>query len=104
MSLFGGPRHIRIASVGEEGLAAFTALLEAESAGNPVVAIAPTVKTTAKIVKLALDSPRAMAFGCMRPPPPMPSGWRRRSAARWDCGWRRACLRDWSKRRPPTDR
>lgn len=67
MSLFGGPRHIRIASVGDEGLAAFTALLEAESAGNPVVAIAPTVKTTAKIVKLALDSPRAMAFGCYAP-------------------------------------
>ncbi len=44
MSLFGGPRHIRIASVGEEGLAAFTALLEAESAGNPVVAIAPRSK------------------------------------------------------------
>ena len=67
LSLFGGPRFIRIASVGEEGLAAFTALLEAESAGNPVVAIAPMVKTTAKIVKLALDSPRAMAFGCYAP-------------------------------------
>ncbi|WP_047866926.1 DNA polymerase III subunit delta [Sphingomonas paucimobilis] len=67
LSLFGGPRFIRIAGIGEEGLAAFTALLEAESAGNPVVAIAPTVKTTAKIVKLALDSPRAMAFGCYGP-------------------------------------
>ena len=67
LSLFGGPRFIRIAGIGEEGLAAFTALLEAESAGNPVVAIAPTVKTTAKIVKLAIDSPRAMAFGCYAP-------------------------------------
>ena len=67
LSLFGGPRFIRIAGIGGEGLAAFTALLEAESAGNPVVAIAPTVKTTAKIVKLALDSPRAMAFGCYAP-------------------------------------
>ncbi|MET4897318.1 DNA polymerase III subunit delta [Sphingomonadaceae bacterium jetA1] len=67
LSLFGGARHIRIGSVGEEGLAAFTALLEAESAGNPVVAIAPSVKTTAKIVKLAIDSPRAMAFGCYAP-------------------------------------
>lgn len=67
MSLFATARHIRVASAGEESLEAFTTLLNAERAGNPVVAIAPGVKTTAKIVKLALESPRAMAFGCYAP-------------------------------------
>ena len=67
LSLFGGKRFIRAAGVGEESLDALTALLEAETAGNPVVAIAPTVKSTAKIVKLAQGSPRAMAFACYVP-------------------------------------
>lgn len=67
LSLFGGKRFIRVDGVGEESLAALTALLEAETAGNPVVAIAPTVKTTAKIVKLAQSAPRAMAFACYVP-------------------------------------
>lgn len=67
MSLFATARHIRIASAGEESLEAFTMLLAAERAGNPVVALAPSVKTTAKIVKLAIDSPRAMAFASYAP-------------------------------------
>lgn len=67
ISLFGGARFIRIAGAGEESLRAFETLLEADSAGNPVVAIAPTVKSTAKIVKLAIASPRAMAFACYVP-------------------------------------
>jgi len=67
LSLFGGKRYIRVAAVGEESLAALTTLLEAESAGNPVVAIAPGVRSTAKIVKLAQGSPRAMAFACYIP-------------------------------------
>jgi DNA polymerase-3 subunit delta len=67
LSLFGGKRFIRAAGVGEESLDALTALLEAETAGNPVVAIAPTVRSTAKIVKLAQGSPRAMAFACYVP-------------------------------------
>jgi len=67
MSLFGTPRWVRITGLGEESLAAVTALLELESGTNPVVAIAPGVKTSAKIVKLALDHPRAMAFGCYPP-------------------------------------
>ncbi len=62
LSLFGGARHIRVSPAGEECLEAFTALLDADHAGNPVVALAPTVKSTAKIVKLAIDSRRAMAF------------------------------------------
>jgi DNA polymerase-3 subunit delta len=67
ISLFATARFIRVATVGEESLDALTALLQAERAGNPVVAIAPTVKTSAKIVKLAIDSPRAMAFACYAP-------------------------------------
>ncbi len=67
MSLFGGARHIRVSPAGEECLEAFTALLEADHAGNPVVALAPTVKSTAKIVKLAIDSRRAMAFAAYEP-------------------------------------
>ncbi|MGN6268438.1 MAG: DNA polymerase III subunit delta [Sphingomonas sp.] len=67
LSLFGGKRFIRVAGVGEESLAALTALLEAETAGNPVVAIAPAVKSTAKIVKLAQASPHAMALACYVP-------------------------------------
>jgi DNA polymerase-3 subunit delta len=50
LSLFAGARFVRVASAGEESLEAFTNLLAAERVGNPVVAIAPTVKSTAKIV------------------------------------------------------
>src|SRR5205823_13368859 len=67
LSLFGGARHIRVSPAGEECLEAFTALLEADHAGNPVVALAPTVKSTAKIVKLAIDSRRAMAYAAYEP-------------------------------------
>ena len=67
LSLFGDARWIRVTGMGEESVPAVQALLGAERAGNPVVAIAPTVKTSAKLVKLALDSPRALAFACYQP-------------------------------------
>lgn len=67
LSLFGGARYIRVSPAGEECLEAFTALLEADHAGNPVVALAPTVKSTAKIVKLATESRRALAFAAYEP-------------------------------------
>lgn len=67
LSLFGGARFIRAAPIGEESLDALTALLSADHAGNPVVAIAPTVRATAKIVKLAIDSPRAMTCAFYEP-------------------------------------
>jgi DNA polymerase-3 subunit delta len=67
ISLFGGARYVRVSGAGEESLAAFETLLGAEAAGNPVVAIAPLVKSSAKIVKLAIGSPRAMAFACYVP-------------------------------------
>ncbi|WP_271299818.1 DNA polymerase III subunit delta [Sphingomonas sp. CV7422] len=67
LSLFGGARHIRVAPAGEECLDAFTTLLAADHAGNPVVALAPTVKSTAKIVKLAIESRRALAYAAYEP-------------------------------------
>jgi DNA polymerase-3 subunit delta len=67
MSLFGDKRWIRITGIGDESLAAVAALLEAESAGNPVVAIGPGLKTNSKLTKLALDSAAALAFACYPP-------------------------------------
>lgn len=67
LSLFGTARHVRVTGAGEESLAAATALLEAERAGNPVVMIGPSLKATSKLAKLALDSPAALALACYVP-------------------------------------
>lgn len=67
LSLFGTARHIRISGAGEECLEAFTLLLDADRAGNPVVAVAPSLKSTGRVVKLALGAPRAMSFACYLP-------------------------------------
>ncbi|WP_375427606.1 DNA polymerase III subunit delta [uncultured Sphingomonas sp.] len=69
LSLFGDKRWIRVAGVGEESVPAIAALLEAERAGNPVLAVAPTAKATSKLVKLALDAKDALAFACYPPSP-----------------------------------
>jgi DNA polymerase III subunit delta len=61
MSLFGDRRFIRVTGVGDESLEALTLLLNAERTGNPVIAIAPTVRKTAKIVKLVEAAPNAAA-------------------------------------------
>lgn len=67
ISLFGGARHIRISGAGDECVEAVTGLLGAARAGNPVVAIAPTLRSTSRLVKLALESRAAMAFACYVP-------------------------------------
>jgi DNA polymerase-3 subunit delta len=67
MSLFGDRRWIRVTGVGEESVPAIIALLEAPSASNPVVAIAPTAKATSKLVKLAIDHRDAFAYACYPP-------------------------------------
>lgn len=67
LSLFGGARHIRVTGAGEESLEAVTLLLEAEQTGNPVVVLAPTLKATAKLVKLALAHRRALCLACFLP-------------------------------------
>lgn len=67
LSLFGTARHVRVTGAGEESLAAVSALLEAERADNPVVVIAPSLKATSKLAKLALDAPNALALACYVP-------------------------------------
>ncbi len=67
LSLFGGVRYVRAGPLGDESHDALQALLSAERAGNPVVALAPAVRTTAKIVKLAIASRHALAFACYLP-------------------------------------
>lgn len=67
LSLFGGARHIRVTSVGDESVAAVAALLDADRTGDPVVLVAPTLKANSALVKLALASPRALACGCYAP-------------------------------------
>ncbi|MFD1787394.1 DNA polymerase III subunit delta [Sphingomonas floccifaciens] len=67
ISLFGGARYIRVTGMGEESVEAVELLLSAGSAGNPVVAIAPTAKATGKLVKAAVSNPAAMALACYPP-------------------------------------
>lgn len=66
-SMFGDRRWVRINGMGEESLPAVTALLEAEAAGNPVIATAGALKATSKLLKLLLDSPKAMTFASYQP-------------------------------------
>lgn len=61
MSLFGDKRFIRVTGMGEESLEAVTLLLNAERAGNPVVAIAPTLRKTGKLIKLVEGASNAAA-------------------------------------------
>lgn len=67
ISLFGGVRFVRVEGMGEESVDAVQALLDASQAGNPVVAIAPNVKASGKLVKLAIASPAALSFACYVP-------------------------------------
>lgn len=67
LSLFGERRFVRVVGAGEESADAVEALLEAPSAGNPVVMIAPSVKATGRLVKIALAADRAMSFACYPP-------------------------------------
>jgi DNA polymerase-3 subunit delta len=67
ISLFGGARYIRIDPAGDEIAPSVEALLEAEKAGNPVVAIAGALRPTNKLVKIAFGSDAAMAFASYAP-------------------------------------
>lgn len=67
ISLFGGARHIRVDPAGDEIMDAVQALIEATSAGNPVVVVAGNLRKDAKLVKLALASPAALAFASYLP-------------------------------------
>lgn len=67
LSLFGGARFIRVSAMGEESLEAVSLLLDAPVAGNPVVAIAPGVKGSGKLVKAAQAHPLALTLACYPP-------------------------------------
>lgn len=61
ISLFGERRWIRIQPAGDEIASAVASLLEADVAGNPVVALAGALKPSSPLVKLALDHKLALA-------------------------------------------
>lgn len=60
-SMFGDKRWIRVNGIAEDSLPAVQALLEAQAAGDPVVAVAGALKPSSKLLKYVLDSPRALA-------------------------------------------
>jgi len=68
ISLFGGARHIRLAIANaDDTIPAVDALLSAAVAGNPVVAIAGTLKGTSALLKRALADPAILAFASYAP-------------------------------------
>ena len=67
LSLFGTARHIRVNGAGDESAEACTLLLAADRAGHPTILIAPGLKASSALVKLAVASPRALAFACYVP-------------------------------------
>lgn len=70
LSLFGGKRFIRVTGMGEESLEAVDLLLKMPASGSPVIALAPSVKATGKLLKLVLATPGAMAHACYIPEGP----------------------------------
>ncbi|MDO7835841.1 DNA polymerase III subunit delta [Sphingobium sp. HBC34] len=66
-SMFGDRRWVRISGLAEDSVPALTALLEGEVAGNPVLAVAGALKSTSKLLKLALDHKAALAFISYQP-------------------------------------
>jgi DNA polymerase-3 subunit delta len=67
ISLFGGNRFIVVDADGDEVVAAVEALVEAPTAGNPVVVLAGALRATSRLVKLALAEPAALAFASYVP-------------------------------------
>jgi DNA polymerase-3 subunit delta len=67
MSLFGGKRAIWIEPAGEDIADGVEALLEANAAESPVVAIAGALRKTSALLKLAEASKQALAFAAYAP-------------------------------------
>jgi len=67
LSLFGDKRYIRVLGADDGLVEALTLLLGTERIENPVVAIGPALKTSAKLVKAAISAPTAVAFACYVP-------------------------------------
>lgn len=66
-SMFGGARHILIDPAADEICEAVDALLALPHAGNPVVAVAGSLRKDSKLLKLATASDAAMAFASYAP-------------------------------------
>jgi DNA polymerase-3 subunit delta len=67
MNLFGGTRVVWVEPAGDEIAAGVEALLEANAAESPVVAIAGALRKTSALLKLAEASPDAVAFASYAP-------------------------------------
>jgi DNA polymerase-3 subunit delta len=67
MSLFDGPRAIWIEPAGDEIAPGVEALLEANAAESPVVAIAGALRKTSALLKLAEAAPDALSFASYAP-------------------------------------
>jgi DNA polymerase-3 subunit delta len=67
MNLFGGTRVVWVEPAGDEIAAGVEALLEANAAESPVVAIAGALRKTSALLKLAEASPQATAFAAYAP-------------------------------------
>ena len=67
MSLFGGKRLIWIEPAGDEIAGGVEALLEANAAESPVVAISGALRRTSNLLKLAESSSFAVAFAAYAP-------------------------------------
>jgi DNA polymerase-3 subunit delta len=67
MNLFGGTRVVWVEPAGDEIAAGVEALLEANAAESPVVAIAGALRKTSALLKLAETSPQATAFAAFAP-------------------------------------
>ena len=67
MNLFGGTRVVWVEPAGDEIAPGVEALLEANAAESPVVAIAGALRKTSALLKLADASPDALAFAAYAP-------------------------------------
>jgi DNA polymerase-3 subunit delta len=67
ISMFGGPRWIRLDPATDDAADAIAALLQSPAAGNPVVAIGPGLRKDSKLVKAATASNAAIVHACYAP-------------------------------------
>ena len=67
MNLFGGVRVVWVEPAGDEIAPAVAALLEANAAESPVVAIAGALRKTSALLKLAEASKQALGFAAYQP-------------------------------------
>lgn len=67
MSLFGGKRAIWVEPAGEEITPGVEALLQANAAESPVIAIAGSLRKTSALLKLAESARAALAFAAYAP-------------------------------------